>query len=301
MQIRSALSVSTRISSSSRISSTKAGRSSGSSTGEWKHEYRANPKLGSAERELAEDIAAHIEEDEVLATDVFLFQDYITPREFLSHWKRLGFAPRILPGVFGTRVTQNEARTKLDSTLVEYGQTPAPPDRPLVLVSPGGTPVWDDELPKLVEQVLDGIEQSYVLVLSKDLRKFFDDHPGLNARIQKSDRIPYYGPVRGTMQQAILPAFDRIVTRAGGGTVNHALAAGVGLVFVEEPQVQIKLIERECARLGPSGPPATLEEFRTDPKACIDRLVEMTLPKPQVAPALNAEKTIVERIISLVT
>lgn len=267
---------------------------------EWKHVYRANPTPGPTERAVAEDIAAHIEEDEARATDVFLFQDYITAGEFVSHWKRLGFAPRILPGVLGTRVTQNEARTKLDSTLVEYGQTPVPSDRPLVLVSPGGTPVWDEELPKLLEQVLDALEQSYVLILSKDLREFLDGRPALKARIQDSDRIRYYGPVRSTTQQAILPAFYRIVTRAGGGTVNDALAAGVGLVFVEEPQVQVKLIERECARLGISGPPATLEEFRKGPKACIERLVGMTLPKPQIAPALNAEKAIVERIISLV-
>lgn len=268
---------------------------------EWRDVYRENPKPGPAERSLAERIAAHIEEDEALATDVFLFENYITPGEFVSHWKSLGFAPRILRGVLGTRVSQDDARAKLDSTLAEYGkQRPAPQDRLLVLVSPGGTPVWDTQLPKLLEQVLDAPKHSYVLILSKDLGPFLDGRADLKARIENSDRIRYYGPVSGVTQQAILPAFRRIVTRAGGGTVNDALAAGVEVVFVEEPQVQIKLIERECAWLGLSGPPATLEEFRKDPKRCIDRLVEMSLPKPQVTPALSAEEMVVERVISLI-
>lgn len=167
-------------------------------------------------------------------------------------------------------------------------------------MSPGGTPVWDAQLPHLLEQALDAPDYSYVLVLSKDLGQFLDGRADLKARIKASDRIRYYGPVSGATQQAILPAFYRIVTRAGGGTVNDALTAGVEVVFVEEPQVQIKLIERECAGLGLSGPPATLEEFRSDPKRCIDRLVEMSLPMPQVAPALSAEEMVVEHIISLI-
>jgi hypothetical protein len=269
---------------------------------DWKDIYRENPKPGLAERLLAERIARQIEEDEALATDVFLFENYITPGEFVSHWKNLGFTPRILPGVLGTRVSLDDAFAKLDSTLALYNeQGPAPRDRPLVLLSPGGTPVWDAQLPKLLDQVLAAAQHNYVLIVSKDLAELLTGSAGLKLlhRILDSDRIRYYGPVRGATQQAILPAFRRIVTRAGGGTVNDAIAAGVEVVFVEEPQVQIKLIERECAWLGISGPPATLEEFRRDPLECINRLVEMPLPIPQVAPALHAERTVVEKILSL--
>ncbi|MBM4262964.1 MAG: hypothetical protein FJ145_16225 [Deltaproteobacteria bacterium] len=267
----------------------------------WQDIYRENPKPGAPERLLAQRIASHVEEDEALATEVFLFQTYITPDEFVTHWKTLGFTPKILNGVLGTRVSQADAYAKLDTTLAEYGgQTPVPRNRPLILLSPGGTPVWDDQLPSLLEQMLAAPEQGYVAVLSKDLETLLDRRADLKKRIFASDRIRYFGPISGATQQAILPAFRRVITRAGGGTVNDAIAAGVPMTFIEEPQAQVKLIERECIRLGLSGPAATLEEFRADPKRCIDRLVGMTLPLPKVAPAPNAEQMVVQRVQSLI-
>jgi hypothetical protein len=265
---------------------------------EWKHVYRSNPPPGPVERKKAEAIAGLLEEDEACATDVFLFPEYITPEEFVAHWVRLGFSPRILPGLLGMRVSRAEARAKLESTLREYGQTSLP-YKPLVLLSPGGTPVWKKELPRLLEEVLCSPEQSYVLVLSTDLSKLPDVQPNLKERILASDRIRYYGPVKGATQLAVLPAFDLVITRAGGGTVNDALVAGVRLAFVEEPQVQVKLIERECIKLGLSCAPATLAEFRNAPKACIDRLVEPPVLKPKVTPVGGAEKAVVEHIVKL--
>lgn len=266
---------------------------------EWQNIYQQNPPPGPEERARSERIAAAIEADEACVADLFLFENYLTPDALLNHWQRLGVTPQILPGVLGGRVSRADACAKLDATLAEYGaQRPAPRDRPLVLLSPGGTPVWDDQLPKLLEQVLGAAEPDYILILSKDLGQFLGGRADLLARVHSSERLRYFGPLRGATQQAILPAFSRIVTRAGGGTVNDAIAAGVAFVFIQEAQVQVKLIERECASLGLTGPPAKLEEFRADPKQCIDRLVAMPLPKPQMPPALGAEEQVVQQIIS---
>lgn len=266
---------------------------------QWKDIYVHNPQPGPAERSRAQRIATAIEADEACATDLFLFENYLTPGEFLAHWQQLGFAPKILPGVLGSRVNHADACTKLNTTLAEYGnQRPAPPNRPWVLLSPGGTPVWDQQLPALLEQVLDGAQLDYVLFLSKDLGPLLQERGNLLGSIHRSERIRYFGPIGGATQQAILPAFCRIVTRAGGGTVNDAIAAGVEFVFVEEAQVQVRLIERECTALGLTGPAATLEEFRRDPKQCIDRLVTIPLPKPQLALTLGAEEPVVQQINS---
>ena len=95
---------------------------------EWAHIYRANPMPGIIERQQAGEIAARIEEDEATASDVFLFEEYITPQEFVAHWKRLGIAPRMLPGVLGPGGRRDEGRARLDVALQEYGQRPAPPE-----------------------------------------------------------------------------------------------------------------------------------------------------------------------------
>jgi hypothetical protein len=245
-------------------------------------------------------MTAQIAGDEACATDVFLFQEYITPVEFVRHWKELGFTPRILGGVLGTRPTKEDARAKLNKTLAQYGeQAEVPPDGRLVAVSPGGTPVWNTILPTLLHQVLEGPERGYILVFTTDLGDLLD-RTGLHEQFRTSGRVRYYGPVHGATQLAVLPAFERIITRAGGGTVNDALAAGVPLALVEEPQVQVKLIERECVRFGFCGPAATLDQFEATPMECIDRLVAMPLPNRQIVPAPNAETAIVQRIQELV-
>jgi hypothetical protein len=151
----------------------------------------------------------------------------------------------------------------------------------------------------LLDAALASSDPGYVLIFAKDLGPALEAHPRLKAQLDHSDRIRYYGPVRGTTQQPMMPAFDRIITRAGGGTVNDALAAGVRMAFVEEPQVQIKLIERECARLGISRPAATLTAFQRHAWECIDGLVRMPLPEPTIRPHGGAEKSIVQRIVSL--
>lgn len=266
---------------------------------EWLDVYRDNPRPSTKEHVLAKQIAAEIEADETHATEVFLFDSYLTPGEFVRHWQALGFTPRILIGVLGSQTSRDAACAKLDATLAEYGnQRPAPRNKPLILLCPGGTPVWDTQLPRLLEQLLDGVEPSCLFVIAKDLSLLLDRRNGLLARIQHSDRIRYFGPLRSGTLQALLPAFRRIVTRAGGGTVNDALAAGVEFVFVEEPQVQVKLIERACAALGLTAAAAPLEEFRQDPRRCIDRLAAMPLPNAQVAPTCGAEATVVEQILS---
>jgi hypothetical protein len=271
---------------------------------DWEWIYENNPKPTDDDRAEAEQIARLIEEDESWATHVFLFDEYITPKEFLEHWRRIcANKLQIIPGVLGRREAAADAYNKLNLVLIEHGQRPVPPDKPLVLVSPGGTPVWDEVLPDLIEQVLSAAKQNYILVLSKDPTKSLsmsnEDKEIFKQRIKNSDRIRYYEYVSGATQQVILPAFDRIVTRAGGGTVNDALAAGIRFVCVEEPQVQIKLIERECMRLGLIPEPTTLRVFRSRPMDCINQLVRAPLPDPHIHVPNQAELGITECLLSL--
>jgi hypothetical protein len=263
----------------------------------WSDIYKKNPKPSAIDRIKAETIAQLIEKDERAATHVFLFENYITPPIFHQHWeKRNKIKPIILHGVLGNRVNQASALAKLNDTLrVDYGQCSIPQKKTLILVSPGGTPVWSAQLPRLVNDVLAApTAPSYVLVFSIDLSKVLT--PTLVAKIKTTNLIRYYGPLKGATQAAVLPAFERVITRAGGGIVNDALAARVGLAFVEEPQVQVKLIERECKKAGISGRAEKLTAFRKNPRNCIDRLATMPLPQPKAAPATRAEKAVVTKI-----
>ena len=238
----------------------------------WEHIYKLNPIPTDYEREDAEKIAGYIEEDERCATEVYLFDSYITPNEFLDHWEKIA-TPTILKGVLGCKSNPKVAKDILNGLLKELRQPTVPDDKKLVLISPGGTPVWSSLLPHMIGQFVSSkITREYIPVLSNP--KTADDKmiDFLKEKMRKSDKIRWFEFVKGNTQQIIMPAFDLIVTRAGGGTVNDALAAERCFICVEEPQVQVVLIEQECVKLGliPDLPETRIDKFKRNPIGCID-------------------------------
>ena len=113
--------------------------------------YYYNPSPTLKDRALAHQLAAEIESDESCTTEVFLFDRYITPPEFLHHWEGLGFTPQILPGGLGRREDPGAACKRLNGLLTQLEEQPVAADHPLVLISPGGTPIWDLLLVKLID------------------------------------------------------------------------------------------------------------------------------------------------------
>lgn len=94
---------------------------------EWDWVYENNPRPTDDDRREAEQVARLVEEDERRATKVFLFDEYITPKEFLDHWRRIcSNKLEILSGVLGRREAPADARNRLNSVLAEHRQPPVP-------------------------------------------------------------------------------------------------------------------------------------------------------------------------------
>jgi hypothetical protein len=258
-------------------------------------EYSYNPSPTRADLKLAEQIAAEIEKDERCTSEVILFDRYITPPTFRKHWERLGFIPRILRGVLGERGDPKAARETLNSLLVRSGQRPVAPDQKLALISPGGTPIWAQFLPRIIEACTAGPPRDYIPVLACS-----HVSDGYKEKMKRSDAIRWSDLVPGATLQAIIPAFALVVTRAGGGTVNDCLACKVPFVCVEERQWQVQLIERECKAMGliPALRETSLDEFRKDPAGCIDTFVIACNRVPETRICGGAEKHEAKRIVS---
>lgn len=261
----------------------------------WAYLYEFNPSPTDADRRLAEELARSIEKDEKRATDVYLFDRYITPLEFLEHWSRLGLNIKILPGVFGYRQDPQTARKVLNGMLFDLGQMPVADRDKLVLISSGGTPVWVDLLPHLINEFLEGPSREYIPFLS-------NPRVGgeLKNQIKKSTKLRWIDFVKGSTLQAIMPRFDLMVARAGGGTVNDALASNTPLICIEERQVQIMLIEQQCLGLGliPDMPETRLDLFRDRPSACIDAFFYDRKTDPKLEIKGGAERKVALDILS---
>jgi predicted glycosyltransferase len=244
---------------------------------------------------LADQLAAEIESDEACTGEVFLFDRYITPPEFRRHWEGLGFTPKILPGVLGQREEPDIARKRLNELLLQLGEQPVSADQPLILISPGGTPVWDRLLEKIIDTYITRGTGKYLPVLSRP--NVIDEYKD---KMRRSAHICWFDFPAGSTQQVLLPAFDVVVTRAGGGTVNDCLASQTPFVCVEEPQWQVRLIESECKALGliPDLPETSWPIFQQDPVSCIDTFVTAPRPVPKISVPGGAEKYLANVILS---
>jgi hypothetical protein len=257
--------------------------------------YYYNPSPTPEDPALADQLAAAIESDEACTGEVFLFDRYITPPEFRHHWERLGFTPRILPGVLGQREEPAAARKRLNELLLQLDEQPVSADQPVVLISPGGTPVWDRLLEKIINTYITRGTGNFLPVLSRP--NVSDEYKNEMRRLA---HIRWFDFPTGSTQQVLLPAFEVVVTRAGGGTVNDCLASQTPFVCVEEPQWQVRLIERECKALGliPDLPETSWPIFQQDPVSCIDTFVTAPRPVPKISVPGGAEKYLANVILS---
>ncbi len=257
--------------------------------------YYYNPPPTPEDRCLALQVASEIERDEACTSEVFLFDHYITPPEFRHHWKALGFTPKILPGVLGHREHPSAARERLNELLKQLDEQPVSANQPLVLISPGGTSVWDPLLPKIIDSYITREAGEYLPVLSKP--NVSDEY---KRKMRRSANIRWFDLPMGSTQQVLLPAFDLVITRAGGGTVNDCLASQTSFICVEEPQWQVRLIERECKALHliPDLPETSWPIFKEDPVSCIDRFVTVPRVQPKVFVPGGAEKYLANAILS---
>ena len=83
-------------------------------------------------------------------------------------------------------------------------------------------------------------------------------------------KLIFIGQVEAETHHVLFPAFDVVLTRAGGGTVNDAIACRVPLVLVEEPGMwQVEQIRQSCVALQ-IAESVTLEEFKLRGRDCVE-------------------------------
>lgn len=190
-----------------------------------------------------------IGQDESKTSTVYLFDYYIAPEPFHAHWKGLDVTIQPISGVFGGKelVDKQHARKRM-------GISGDAPEKTVYILG-GGTSVWDTRVPEILSQMKDRELGFNVVVFDRNAQ------PGYHQRVGKN--LYKIGPVRGGTIQVLLPGVDLIVTRAGGGTVNDAIACRVPFVCVEEPNHwQVEMIRKNCMRERLTRT-ITIEEFRT--------------------------------------
>ncbi len=211
-------------------------------------------------------LVAAVASDERQAERVLLFPEFIAPPVFRSHWESLIGTGRVsaFEGVLcepGTPARE-EARKLLG--LRHPG--------PVMLVQGGGTSVWNPPLRRLARQLLDPAGRERLSKERINLVVWFprgalsmEEAVAFN-RLQRVRRLTL--PDGGTIQK-ILPAIDYLILRAGGGSVNDAIAHRKPFVCVREPgQLQIEAILAECSRRELTWP-VDIEGFRGDPLGVI--------------------------------
>jgi UDP:flavonoid glycosyltransferase YjiC (YdhE family) len=177
-----------------------------------------------------------LKEDESKAQAVFLFPEFIAPRPYREHWKSLGVRIEPIGGVFGRpAVSRKKARSRMGIPEGAPAQT--------VYILGGGTSVWDAKLPEIILQLKEKI-LPYNVVL-------FDRNAKPNEYVRVGDNVFKGGVIDGATVQGLLPGIDLVITRAGGGIVNDAIACRVPLVCVEEPNhLQVEMIRQNCEKEG---------------------------------------------------
>lgn len=181
-----------------------------------------------------------VRDDERHTQSLVVFPPFITPELFRRHWReQLGVEPRELPGVLGGAPDWDRDQARRWLGVTEPG--------PTVLIQTGDTPVLAGALERLVADFLledERLGVNVVIHVPRSIPSADFDDAGLT-------RVRRLRPVPGGTIQRILPAIDFMLTRAGGGSVNDAVACRVPFACVEEPgQSQIEEILRACCAAG---------------------------------------------------
>ncbi len=211
--------------------------------------------------------------DEMRSWSTRLFPQPITPAGYERYWQRerpLRLPAGRLPGVLGgPRAARawagGPARAVVRGLLGVEG------DLPVLHISGGGTAVWDTLLTGLVDDYLRRPPRYHVALfcpaeaqrrgIRMSMRRLGScaleagSHPAC-------PRLTFLGRIPGETHHVLFAGFDAVLTRAGGGTVNDAIAFRVPLLLIEESDHwQVERIRRAARRMGICRS-ATLERFR---------------------------------------
>jgi len=216
------------------------------------------------------DLADAIERDEAKTERLCLFPDYITPPVFVDHWKKVleteevkavedatgaGAGHRIWqmkavlcdPGLPDEESAKKTLYRLVKKELADEGLELH--DKTNVLVQCGDTPVWDEPIKTLVKRLAEVADPDRKKLVERGARLVVN----IPARIKEEVSFDYpdvavpLPVVEGGTVQKILPAIDFQFGRAGGGSVNDAIACGVPFVCVEEKTMsQVEAILKAC-------------------------------------------------------
>ncbi|MCB0034753.1 MAG: hypothetical protein KDE51_12060 [Anaerolineales bacterium] len=237
--------------------------------------------------------------DESLTEQVVLFEEPVCPPIYHDYWAELvepaaGLLRGGLGGPLDTLALVGHSQTAaLRRVLAQTGQLPAEAyglartaarrllgimdERPLLFISGGGTAVWDELLTALMDSYSQRSPRYQVVVYNpaeaqrRGVEMAVHEVDGcMVMRGQWGERVTFFAGVAGQTHLPLFPAFDGVLTRAGGGTVNNALVCRVPLLLLEEAGMwQVEQIRQSCVRLGVAEGIA-LAAFKADPRGCLE-------------------------------
>lgn len=239
---------------------------------QYREEYERRFGRSYDDDDAAKRVVALIRDDEAKAERVWLFPEFITSSDYFSHWKGLmkGRPVARVEGVFGgidrSHTAKKSEWQKSRETIGRWlglANDVVSASR-IVVVQAGGTQLWDEVLGDI-------ILECYRMDKTGDLRNIFlfqkfsveallakmesdrsevieGTKEALQAVLdQKTERIRCIGDDVCANWQRVFVGADLIFSRAGGITVQDAVACLTPIVCVEElGQWQTEKIRRMC-------------------------------------------------------
>jgi hypothetical protein len=247
--------------------------------------------------ENIENALTDIRNDEALTQETFLFAEPISQPDYYEYWRgTLGRLPKVIRGCLGGPLStleyvkdsefaqlrsQSEAKDECPPEAYQKARQYAKQilginnDQPTLFVSGGGTCVWDEVLKKLIDDYESSVPTYNTVVYSPAEVERRGIHLRGQGGVEKgllgnNEKFIFIGQTVGETHHVLFPAFDLVLTRAGGGTVNDALACGVPLRLVEELGMwQVEQIRQSCLRMRVAEG-IELEDFKESPRACVE-------------------------------
>ena len=249
-----------------------------------------------------QDSLEDIRNDEALTQHVILFQEPICPLDYHGYWRRLlGQVPEVIPGVLGgplrtlayvqdsmyetTRLGLMESKSEEYNLAKTYAKQilGLDNDEPVLFISGGGTAVWDEILSNMLNEYEERPPNYNVVIFSPseankrglELNQETVAFNGIQLRIRRvkwnqCNKITFIDTLEGETHHVLFAAFDLVLTRAGGGTVNNAIAFRAPLVLVEEPGMwQVEQIRHSCLQMG-LAEGVSLETFMQNGRQCVE-------------------------------
>jgi len=253
--------------------------------------------LPEALTDKVEDALVDIENDEALAQEAIIFSEPISPLDYHGHWtKLLGRSPQVIRGALGgplatLEYVDDQELSDLRVEIEAGGRCPEKAydrarryarellginnDLPALFVSGAGTSVWDKILKRMIDDYQINEPDYNVVIYSPAEVESRGIVLSQQERVEKAllgnrQRLIFIDKIAGETHHILFPAFDLVLTRAGGGTVNDAIACGAPLVLVEEPGMwQVEQIRQSCLGMH-IAEGVTLREFVDHPRGCVE-------------------------------